>query len=238
MLKLTISCFLFSILHVIAVPLLPRVVFDPPITSPTATSVWKVGQIKTVTWDISNLPPDSELTNPNGTLVLGFLSTEGGENLMLDNPLAKGFKLRLGKMNITVPSVVTRDNYIVVLMGSSGNASPEFKIEGAAATSSLESSSTSSLLTDPIPITGSSITGGISVTPSTPLTTSDGSVSSATSTPSSTASATSSNTASSNSTSSSAPETTSPLSSGAWKPRSSQVYYACGAAVLAAVLSI
>jgi hypothetical protein len=77
--------------------------------------------------DISQLPPG---TGP-GMVLLGYLSS-GSENLMigtliekssrstltihipLDNPLATGFSLADASVQITVPSVPERDDYIVV----------------------------------------------------------------------------------------------------------------------------
>lgn len=46
--------------------------------------------------------------------------------------LANKFPLSAGTVSFTVPaSLATRDDYIVVLFGDSGNASPHFKINGA-----------------------------------------------------------------------------------------------------------
>ncbi|KAG6844712.1 hypothetical protein H0H87_004435 [Tephrocybe sp. NHM501043] len=128
-----------------------------------------------------DIPPDSQLTNPNGKVVLGHLGPTGGLNLDLDHPLAENFKLRVGQVEITVPSVTPRDDYIIVLFGDSGNASPAFAITRITsgestttkpnstttashkATSSHASSSSASIVfTDPIPITGTTITGGVS----------------------------------------------------------------------------
>jgi len=177
MFAFTILCvsFLVSLVH--AGPLTMRDVFSPHITSPDAKSVWPVGTTQTVTWETKDIPPDSQLTNPNGKVVLGHLGPTGGLNLQLDNPLAQDFKLRLGQVQITVPTVPPRDDYIIVLFGDSGNASPAFAITritgGSNSTTtgssqpiatSYTASATSSVLTsitDPVPITGSTITGGI-----------------------------------------------------------------------------
>lgn len=99
------SCFaLLALAAVHAVPLVPRDVYNPPIISPNADTVWGAGSIQTVTWcaamiltvarilndrgyrDTTNLPPDSQLTNPNGKIVLGFLANNS-ENLMLGEAL-------------------------------------------------------------------------------------------------------------------------------------------------------
>ncbi|KAG5644897.1 hypothetical protein DXG03_007449 [Asterophora parasitica] len=116
----------FSLVH--SLPLDSRDVVSPPITSPDEHSVWPVGTKQTVTWETKDIPPDSQLTNPNGKVVLGHLGPTGGLNLQLDHPLAENFKLRVGHVEITVPIVPPRDDYIVVLFGDSGNASPAFAI--------------------------------------------------------------------------------------------------------------
>jgi hypothetical protein len=46
-----------------------------------------------------------------------------------DHPLAEGFDIRDSQRTIRVPDVPPRNNYIVVVMGDSGNRSPEFTIE-------------------------------------------------------------------------------------------------------------
>ncbi|KAI0032559.1 hypothetical protein K488DRAFT_37689, partial [Vararia minispora EC-137] len=104
--------------------LFKRIVVAPPITSPDASTVWTVGQQVTVAWNTSSIPTGTNLT---GQLVLGF-QTPGSENLNLDNPLAVNFSLNAGRVTITVPDVPPKSNYIVVLIGDSGNASPQFTI--------------------------------------------------------------------------------------------------------------
>ncbi|KAG5652820.1 hypothetical protein H0H81_003536 [Sphagnurus paluster] len=198
MFALTILCLSFILSLVHASPLSARDVFSPQITSPNANTIWPVGTKQMVTWETDKIPPDSQLTNPNGRVVLGHLGPTGGLNLQLDNPLAQNFKLRVGQVQITVPSVTPRDDYIIVLFGDSGNASPAFAITritgglelnstsssntSRPATTSTSSSATSvpTPITEPIPITGTTITGGESST------TEDSSSSSSSSTPEST----------------------------------------------------
>jgi len=105
-------------------------VWAPPITKPAMGTVWRVGSTVTVSWDTSTRP--AQVTNPVGTLLLGSLQPNGvgGENLDVDNPLAKGFPLSDGKVNIVVPNVAPNNNYIVALIGDSGDISPEFTITG------------------------------------------------------------------------------------------------------------
>ncbi|CCM05938.1 uncharacterized protein FIBRA_08177 [Fibroporia radiculosa] len=130
----------FLLLTARAIPVRPqaRDVVDPPVTNPTADTVWNVGQTVTVTWNTSVIPPSANLTNPEGMVVLGY-STWQNENLMIDTPLAQGFPLTAGQVSFVVPSVQTRTNYIVALFGDSGNISPNFTIIGTSAPSSPSS---------------------------------------------------------------------------------------------------
>ncbi|KAK0188062.1 hypothetical protein F5146DRAFT_740583 [Armillaria mellea] len=169
-----------------ALPLISRDVISPPITSPTAGAVWTVGQTVTVTWNTTVIPPASQVTNPIGKIVLGHQANDS-LNLDLDHPLASNFQLTDGQVDITVPDVEPRDDYIIVLFGDSGNTSPEFTIQRSASSSSSgapasssSASSLTSLISTPIPITGTEITGGTSSnTPSSvrPSVTSDSEVS-------------------------------------------------------------
>ncbi|KAF8636233.1 hypothetical protein AX17_003718 [Amanita inopinata Kibby_2008] len=167
--KLLFASLLASV-PVLSVPLKERDVVDPHILSPSSSSVWIVGSMQTVTWDTSNLPPYNQITNRVGKIVLGHLGG-GGENLMLDHPLAQNFNITQGSIGVLVPTVPPRNDYIIVLMGDSGNASPPFAIQsdGPAAAIATGASGTfgpgpaslsSTLITTPIPITGSTITGG------------------------------------------------------------------------------
>ncbi|KAI6041372.1 hypothetical protein EDC04DRAFT_2565756 [Pisolithus marmoratus] len=126
----TLLLSLFSLVSsALAVPLPARDVVDPPITSPTASTVWNVGETQIVTWSTANLP--TNITNPNGMLVLGYIANDS-ENLMLQSPLATNLNYSDGQAPVTVPNVPTGTNYIVVLFGDSGNASPQFTIKNGA----------------------------------------------------------------------------------------------------------
>ncbi|TFK39038.1 hypothetical protein BDQ12DRAFT_604579, partial [Crucibulum laeve] len=178
MLAFTTLClsFFLSIAHAFPLAqltsLAQRDVFVPRITSPNADTVWPVGTKQTVTWDISNIP--KQITNPIGKVILGHMEND-------NNPLAQNFNLTAGKVQITVPDVPPRDDYIIVLFGDSGNSSPSFvitRITGGSSSSAtgtattIRAASSSALITTPIPITGSEITGGsLSATPSPPIAT-------------------------------------------------------------------
>lgn len=123
----------------LSLPLNLRDVVDPPITSPTADTVWQVGEKQLVTWSTDGLSPN--VTNPVGMLVLGYMYNNS-ENLMLSSPLATNLNYTDGQVLITVPDVETREDYIVVLFGDSGNASPEFTIINDSSSSSAPAPST------------------------------------------------------------------------------------------------
>jgi len=102
------------------VPRSAKDVFVPNITSPTADTVWTMGKVETVTWDPSNAPVNIS----NGASV--YLKTYG--------ILAKGFSLRSGSVNVTVPylwsSMANPDTlHRIILFGDSGNESADFKIK-------------------------------------------------------------------------------------------------------------
>ncbi|TFY65821.1 hypothetical protein EVG20_g5268 [Dentipellis fragilis] len=106
--------------------LVVRDVWAPAITSPKKDDVWTIGSIVSVQWDTAN--PPQQVTNYNGRLLLGYMDGSGNENLDTEHPLAQDFDLREGKVDISVPNVPSKDSYIVVLIGDSGNTSPEFTI--------------------------------------------------------------------------------------------------------------
>ncbi|KAJ7928072.1 hypothetical protein B0H13DRAFT_1969213 [Mycena leptocephala] len=201
---LMILCLFLFFSVILAAPLDSRTVFDPPITSPTAQSIWKVGEVQTVTWNATGIP-----AGVTGKIMLGYLSPDS-EGEHLSDTLASGFNLTDEKVKVTVPAVVSRTSYIVVLFGDSGNISPEFTIQGlssssASATSSKPSSASTGSISSP--------TQSLSNTPSPPISASfPASPSSAptSSAPISTATAPSSGPASS---SSLLPTSTSPVSS-------------------------
>ncbi|KAJ7162709.1 hypothetical protein C8R43DRAFT_1062988 [Mycena crocata] len=100
----------------------PLDVFVPPITFPTAGTVWVSKTQQNVTWDASGAPEnisnESMLLLRQGDITAPFI-------------LAKDFDLRAGSLEITVPWVLTATDYSLVLFGDSGNFSPEFTIQTA-----------------------------------------------------------------------------------------------------------
>ncbi|PBK99785.1 hypothetical protein ARMGADRAFT_1008282 [Armillaria gallica] len=67
--------------------------------------------------------PPTDITNPIGSIKL----TKDGITFLT---LASGFDILLGQYEVTVPYVAESSEYILVLMGDSGNWSPEFTIRG------------------------------------------------------------------------------------------------------------
>ncbi|KAI0087894.1 hypothetical protein BDY19DRAFT_229775 [Irpex rosettiformis] len=115
--------FIFAVLSaLVSASPIKRDVFVPPITSPTAGTVWTIGSRQNVTWSLDNVP--AQITNPKGVIVLA----KDGLLIGLDNPLAQDFDITLGRFEITVPVVAPADDYALVLFGDSGNISPNFTI--------------------------------------------------------------------------------------------------------------
>ncbi|WFD32797.1 hypothetical protein MSPP1_003848 [Malassezia sp. CBS 17886] len=109
-------------------PLVQRLVYSPKITYPKEGVEWTAGHKAHVSWDSKHLP--DELESAQGTVMLGYLDDTPGEHL--SDVLADGFRLSSGHVKFDLPSNITkRDDYIVVLLGDSGNASPKFTINAA-----------------------------------------------------------------------------------------------------------
>jgi len=100
-----------------------RDVFTPPVLYPHSGTVWQTGQRHNVTWDISHAPVN--ITNRLGAIVFRF------DEIETPLILADGFDILLGRIEVTVPWVVTGSNYSLVLFGDSGNFSPTFTIVGS-----------------------------------------------------------------------------------------------------------
>jgi hypothetical protein len=91
---------IFSVLSLVsAIPVLSPVTRDvwvPPITSPTSNDVWTAGLNYTVTWNATS--PPSEVTNPQGQVYL-----RQGDATQA-SPIAQGFPLSDGQVNVTIPA--------------------------------------------------------------------------------------------------------------------------------------
>ncbi|KAH9898516.1 hypothetical protein C8Q73DRAFT_788691 [Cubamyces lactineus] len=120
----------FTIVPILAKPtsLIHRDSVSPPITYPTAGTVWKVGQTETIIWDVAALN-GVQPSNPQGNILLGVLYANGTERLEYKTPLASGFPILGGNVSLTVPSVTTGENYIVCC---ASNAAPFFEFVSTA----------------------------------------------------------------------------------------------------------
>jgi len=125
--KLFISTFVFAILALVSlvsgapVDLSKRDVFVPPVLLPNSKSVWKVGTMQTVKWDVSK--PPKEITNTEAKIIL---VTNG--LLDLDHPLAENIDILSGSTKVKVPSVTAGNVYQILVFGDSGNKGAFFTI--------------------------------------------------------------------------------------------------------------
>ena len=107
-------------------------VYAPPITSPTAQTVWTIGEMATVTWDNSHKPVN--VTNKNGRVVLYHPYGERGHKFVAE--LANNIDMEHAtSVSFKVPPVELYGkpaaNYTITLFGDSGNQSPDFLIKCA-----------------------------------------------------------------------------------------------------------
>ncbi|KAI5118693.1 hypothetical protein M0805_003350 [Coniferiporia weirii] len=118
---------LFFLASALPVNLQRRDIWDPKVLYPHELTIWKVGNKYDVVWDLSQKP--AEVTNFIGEIYL----RKDGETIPSGpgsqfEPLASGFNLTIGHIEITVPNVEPGWDYQLVLMGDSGNFSPQFII--------------------------------------------------------------------------------------------------------------
>ncbi|KAH8110484.1 hypothetical protein DFH11DRAFT_1880544 [Phellopilus nigrolimitatus] len=121
---------LFSLARALPLALQPRDVWAPRVTYPVFGTVWSVGERYNVTWDLTSEP--KQITNPTGQIWLrkdGLTLSQGPGSTQ--DPLASGFNLTDGHVEITVPDIAPDSDYELVLFGDSGNFSPNFTISAA-----------------------------------------------------------------------------------------------------------
>ncbi|KAL1950729.1 hypothetical protein VTO73DRAFT_5853 [Trametes versicolor] len=107
----------------------PRAV-SPVILHPNAMTLWFLGSVNTVQWATDGL----ELTDVNGTVLMGYVQTNGSVFLWKDQPLAVNVPLEDSVVNVRCPfnlPVVAR-RYVLALLGEEDNVSPAFNVEDAA----------------------------------------------------------------------------------------------------------
>ncbi|KAI9317046.1 hypothetical protein BX666DRAFT_1857930 [Dichotomocladium elegans] len=103
---------------------------NPPIKVPNAHTVWNAGGTYAVEWNTTTVSGIPIPPTDKGIVMLGYINN-GDFSEHLRWTLAVYFPLDTGHVNVTLPSdLPTGDNYIIVLFGDSGNASPQFTILG------------------------------------------------------------------------------------------------------------
>ncbi|GJE98815.1 hypothetical protein PsYK624_150520 [Phanerochaete sordida] len=103
-----------------AAPVESRDVYAPKVLYPHAGTVWYSGQRHNVTWD--NSDPPKSISNR------AFIVMRQ-DVFFIPVVLAHDFDLRAGRVEVTVPDVVT-GNFSIVLFGDSGNWGETFTING------------------------------------------------------------------------------------------------------------
>ncbi|KAI1794898.1 hypothetical protein LXA43DRAFT_1112634 [Ganoderma leucocontextum] len=179
--------FFLATVHALSVHV-PRIV-SPTILQPTSQTAWTVGQVETVAWYVVTQALD--LAGQNGTILLGYLNSDGSDFLWRDQPLATNVTLEDGRVNVRCPfNLPGGQRYVVALLGDENNLSGVFQILDAnfsaiSTTSVFPSTLSTSGDVPSATITRTSVVGTI---PASPTSSSSGSSSSDAS--SSTASAT------------------------------------------------
>ncbi|KAH9045017.1 hypothetical protein EDB84DRAFT_1469420 [Lactarius hengduanensis] len=137
----------YVLVFVQAVPLVKRIVVSPQITSPSASyDLESLARVLDARRRESGYPPFSPSTHSTLRSSTSLHADALPRSLLLhlvDHPLAQDILLSTGSVQITVQNVSVGSNYIAVLFGVSGNASPQFTITGGSSTTTTPSPSTS-----------------------------------------------------------------------------------------------
>ncbi|KAI7877988.1 hypothetical protein K492DRAFT_209274 [Lichtheimia hyalospora FSU 10163] len=122
-----LSCLLLLLAVVSAAP--GPSVYNPEIYVPNSDTVWKAGETYTVEWSKTSKDGRTIPEGHDGMIKLGYVE-EGSIDEHLYWDLAAGFPLNSGSWNVTLPdNLAARSDYIIVVFGNSGNASPKFTIQ-------------------------------------------------------------------------------------------------------------
>lgn len=114
------------------VELAKRIVYNPPVTNPVAKQVWHAGREETVKWTVDQEKIPATANNFKVTIKLGYLPKNGEGGYNLKWTLAKNIPITEEEAEVTLPKdLQTRDDYIIVVMGDSGNRSKKFTIKAA-----------------------------------------------------------------------------------------------------------
>lgn len=106
-----------------------RIVYNPPVTHPTTGTVWHAGRKETVTWDVIDDQIPAQAKNFKATIKLGYMPKNGNGGLNLKWTLARDIPITEQEADIVLPKdLESRKDYIIVVMGDSGNRSKKFTI--------------------------------------------------------------------------------------------------------------
>ncbi|KAI0328885.1 hypothetical protein GY45DRAFT_1325745 [Cubamyces sp. BRFM 1775] len=119
----TLAAFSLVVTGVFAVNA-PRAV-SPTIISPSSQDAWSLGSVQTVTW----LTDGFNVTGVNGTVLMGYIETNGTVFLWKDQPLAENFPLADAAVNVRCPlNLPSARRYVVALLGDDSNISAVFSV--------------------------------------------------------------------------------------------------------------
>jgi hypothetical protein len=108
-----------------------RIVYNPPVTHPTANTIWYAGRKETVTWTVDQDQIPANAKNYEAVIKLGYVPKSGAGGYNLKWTLAK-VPITDEEADITLPAdLEPRRDYIIVVMGDSGNRSKKFQIRKA-----------------------------------------------------------------------------------------------------------
>ncbi|KAI0032562.1 hypothetical protein K488DRAFT_17905, partial [Vararia minispora EC-137] len=104
------------------------IVVTPSFVEPAGGESYPAGSNQVAMWSTESITGEAQ--NYTGVLYLGYATADStSEHLDISHPLAYGFRLTDGQVEYTIPKNTTvRDTYFLVLVGDSGNTSPQFSI--------------------------------------------------------------------------------------------------------------
>ncbi|PWN37905.1 uncharacterized protein FA14DRAFT_105385, partial [Meira miltonrushii] len=109
-----------------------RIVYNPPVTAPASKAVWYAGREETVRWTVDQSKIPASANDYKVEIKLGYLPKDGDGGYNLKWTLAKDVAITDEEAEVTLPSdLKTRHDYIIVVMGDSGNRSKKFTIKAA-----------------------------------------------------------------------------------------------------------
>ncbi|CDO68254.1 hypothetical protein BN946_scf184842.g17 [Trametes cinnabarina] len=161
-LTLLVTCLLSVLTSVLALNAVRANPDSPPITLPTAQNAWTLGTVETVKW-----LTDGYNVNGTGSIILGISLPNGSVDFWQDQPLAEGFPLSDGIVNVRCPlNLPTTRRYVIALLPDESNQSPPFMVLNGTQVepTSIETPPATLLTTGNVPpatITRSSVVGTI-----------------------------------------------------------------------------